>query len=368
MSQTDRTTRSEAERRARALAPEIRRLLLEGYDAERRSLPWREESDPYRVWVSEVMLQQTRVETVLPYYKTWMERFPNLDALARAREEEVLRQWQGLGYYSRARHLWAGARLVREEFSGRLPDTVPDLLTLPGVGPYTAGALASIAFGQPVPAVDGNVRRVCSRLFDLPEPAPALLDHLAGELVDPNRPGDFNQALMELGATVCTPRSPGCGDCPLAEHCLALARDTVPERPRKKARRTLPEESLEALVAVRRDEHDRFFIRRRPRVGLLAGMWEFPSLSEEEGGASSLLQAMNLPAGPLHPLPDLFQAFTHLRILYRPVLLLVSCGGGPEEGTLPEEGRWVNSEEIRKLPLPVAQLKILGAAEDLLGP
>ena len=311
----------EALARAATLAPEIRRRLLRAYDEGKRDLPWRGETDPYRIWVSEIMLQQTRVETVIPYYNAWLARFPDLESLAEAGEEEVLRLWQGLGYYSRARNLHKGAQVVRERFRGNVPEDPAELRSLPGVGEYTAGALASIAFGVAAPAVDGNVRRVLCRVFDLPEPGPAQLRELAAALVDPDRPGDFNQALMELGALVCTPRSPECAGCPIRGRCAALAAGTVEERPTRKVRKPVPEVDVAVLVAVVRapgatgealvqnqaeaaetmggardgprnvasapggagDGHGagrglRFLLRRRPEKGLLAGMWEFPGV------------------------------------------------------------------------------------------
>jgi A/G-specific adenine glycosylase len=228
-----------------------RRLLLEAFDKGKRDLPWRGESDPYRIWVSEVMLQQTRVETVIPYYKRWLQRFPSMEALAAAREEDVLLAWQGLGYYSRARRLLGAARIIRERHGGRLPRAAEELRRLPGVGEYTAGAVASMAFGESVPAVDGNARRVLARLYDLPDPRPGELRELAGALVDPHRPGDSNQALMELGATVCLPRSPLCPSCPVEELCMAKARGTVGERPPRRARRPVPEVEMAVVVAFR---------------------------------------------------------------------------------------------------------------------
>ena len=203
--------------------PAVRSALLGHYDREARPLPWRRDTDPYRVLVSEVMLQQTRVETVTGYYDPWLERFPTVRELARAEEDEVLKAWEGLGYYRRARNLHRAAQMVHDDYAGSLPPTYSGLLTLPGVGEYTAGAVASISFGEVVPAVDGNVRRVLARLYDMADPRPAWLRKTAGDLVDPGRPGDWNQALMELGATVCTPRSPECRGCPIAEWCAARA-------------------------------------------------------------------------------------------------------------------------------------------------
>jgi A/G-specific adenine glycosylase len=188
------------------------------------------------VWVSEIMLQQTRVETAIPYYYRWMERFPTVEVLADVDEESVLKAWEGLGYYSRARNLHRSARLVRERLGGVIPQDSRSLKTLPGIGEYTSGAIASIAYGEVVPAVDGNVRRVLSRLFDLEDPTDASLRKQAGELVDPDRPGDWNQALMELGATVCTLRSPRCSACPLTVECRALSEGTRELRPASKRR------------------------------------------------------------------------------------------------------------------------------------
>ena len=190
---------------------EIRRALLEHYDSTARDLPWRRDSDPYRVLVSEVMLQQTRVETVKGYYVRWLERFPSVETLASAEEDEVLKAWEGLGYYRRARNLRRAALQLREVHGGVVPETYAALRELPGVGEYTAGAVASIAFGVVVPAVDGNVRRVLARLFDVETPRAPWLRSMATSLVDNERPGDWNQALMELGATQCTSRAPRCG-------------------------------------------------------------------------------------------------------------------------------------------------------------
>lgn len=259
----------------------LRRRLLAFYDARSRDLPWRREADPYRVWVSEVMLQQTRVEAVIPYYERWMRRFPTLEALAEADVDDVLREWQGLGYYARARNLHRAARLVRERYHGQIPGDVEALRRLPGVGEYTAGAIASIAFGIPAPAIDGNVRRVFSRLLDDPDPAPAELRRVVAALVPEDRPGDFNQALMELGATVCTPRSPACDRCPVAAVCRARTNGTVAERPRPKPKKALPEDDVATAVIV--SPSGRILVVRRPEEGLLGGMWEFPGTAVRAG-------------------------------------------------------------------------------------
>ena len=349
----------------------LRRSLLDFFDTRARDLPWRRTDDPYAVWVSEVMLQQTRVETVLPYYEEWLQRFPDVDALADAEADEVLKAWEGLGYYRRARFLHRAAAVVRERHAGRLPDSVDELRELPGVGDYTAGAVASIAFGEVVPAVDGNARRVLARLFDLPEPSPTRLRSLAGSLVDRERPGDFNQALMELGATVCTPRAPECASCPVRTQCLARVRGTVAERPAPGGRRKV--RNVELGVAVLVDAAGRVLLRRRPEEGLLGGMWECPSREVREGespeeaaraaaegalGAPGRLPASTSGGEPLDPVSH---AFTHIRASYRPFLFRLPRGG--EEGEGPEAGvRWATRDQRASLPLPVAQRTILRAA------
>lgn len=252
----------------------IRRRLVGHYDRRRRDLPWRREKDPYRIWVSEVMLQQTRVETAIPYYRRWLERFPTLEALADADGEDVLAAWSGLGYYHRARNLHRAACVVRDRHGGDLPTEAAALRELPGIGPYTAGAVASIAFGRREAAIDGNARRVLARLFDLARPTRVELAGLAAALVPSDRPGDFNQALMDIGATICRPRRPSCGACPLSALCLARRRGTVHERPEPRPGRTVPE--LQVGTAILISPEGRVLLARRPEDGLLGGMWEFP--------------------------------------------------------------------------------------------
>ena len=261
--------------------------LLAWYDSNARVLPWRGIHDPYRTWVSEAMLQQTRVETVLSYYDRFISRFPDLPSLAAAGEADVLKLWEGLGYYSRARNLLNGARMVMREYGGRLPSDPEQLRTICGIGPYMAGAIASIAFDVPVPAVDGNVIRVISRLFGIREDAtvPAVrrnIELLAASLVPPERPGDHNQAVMDLGATVCVPGTPDCGRCPLSSFCGAYrAGDAadLPVLPKARKPKVIPWTVLIILSG------NRILLRRRTE-SLLRGLWCFPmlegSLSGEE--------------------------------------------------------------------------------------
>ncbi len=266
-----------ADRRSRE--EEIAARLRGWYAQAQRDLPWRREVTAYRVWVSEVMLQQTQVATVVPYFERWMRRFPTVSSLAAASEDEVLSAWQGLGYYSRARALLRGARLVEADCGGVIPGRRDELVKLPGVGPYTAGAIASIAFAESVPVVDGNVVRVLCRLFGLrgdPSRAPLKqqLWQLAGRLVPPARPGDHNQAVMELGAMVCTPRLPVCLGCPLEDVCVARARDEVERLPELAARPPSVAVEMVAAVVWRRG---RLLLVRPERSQWWSGLWQLPS-------------------------------------------------------------------------------------------
>lgn len=252
--------------------------LLKWYWEVKRDLPWRRTSNPYHIWVSEVMLQQTQVKTVIPYYHNFLGRFPDLTSLAQASLEEVLELWRGLGYYSRARRLWEGARFVLEKGEGRVPRDYQSLLEIPGVGEYTAGAIASFAFGECVPAVDGNVMRVVARFLAWEEAVEKVktsrhfLEHLKGwQPVE--YAGDFNQAMIELGATVCTPKSPKCSDCPLLEGCQGFALGTPLSFPVKRSKERITVAIRPTLVLIRKGE---VLLKKRPSEGLLANLWEFP--------------------------------------------------------------------------------------------
>jgi len=252
--------------------------LLAWYAKQARALPWRDHPDPYAVWVAEVMLQQTRVKTVKPYFQRWMERFPDVQHLAQASLQEVLALWEGLGYYSRARNLHRAAQLLVAEHGGKLPSSAAGLRKLPGIGRYTAGAIASMAFKQDEPVLDGNIRRVLARLFNVTElyRSPAgerRLWTLAREHLPPGQAGDYNQALMDLGALVCTPRAPDCAHCPLSVICLARQMGIQEQRPRKAAKPRVPHYRVAAAVIHRGGE---VLIAQRPNDGLLGGLWEFP--------------------------------------------------------------------------------------------
>jgi A/G-specific adenine glycosylase len=260
-------------------------ILLDWYQTHARSLPWRDQIDPYLVWVSEIMLQQTRVETVIPYFKRWMGVFPNIDSLASASQQEVLAEWEGLGYYSRARNLHRAAQIVRAEYGGHLPREVNRLCQLPGIGRSTAGAIASIAFGMDEPVLDGNIRRVLARLFDVREPSRSAagekqLWELAEAHLPPRKAGDYNQALMDLGALVCTPQHPRCEACPLNTTCVAYASGVQEERPIRLSKPTLPHHIVSSAII---QKNHQVLIAQRPPDGLLGGMWEFPGGKVEAG-------------------------------------------------------------------------------------
>jgi A/G-specific adenine glycosylase len=278
--------------------PAWKRSLLAWYAGARRELPWRRTRDPYAVWISETMLQQTRVETVIPYYERFLRALPTVASLAEAGEEQVLALWSGLGYYRRARMLHAAARRVASSFAGRIPSDVEGLRRLEGVGAYTAGAVASIAFGRPAAVVDGNVARVLARIFAIEDDVKsargsARVWRLAESLVPDGEadPGDWNQALMELGATVCLPRTPRCEACPVREACAARARGLTGVLPRVVPRRPVREVRRIALVAT--SSTAVLLARRRPDA-LFGGLWEPPSAPHAEGAFGALAEALGI--------------------------------------------------------------------------
>ena len=331
--------------------PPLSPALIAWYRRNRRDLPWRRTRDPYRIWISEVMLQQTTVRAVVPYYRRFLRRFPTLRALARSSPQEVLAAWSGLGYYRRARHLHAAARLVVERHRGRFPGRLEEALALPGIGRYTAGAILSIAFGQREPVLDGNVARVLARVALVrgdPRSARAgrRLWSLARELVEAaSSPGDLNQALMELGATVCTPSSPDCPACPVARRCAARSAGLQEKVP--PPRRQRPPVTVRTAVAVVA-RGGRYLMRRRGRTGLLDGLWEFPPLIPEAGGSLRLR-----PGGRI---ATVRHAITHRRLLvdvHRAELLAEPRG---------RDYRWVGPRRLRSIPASSLAVKVAECA------
>jgi A/G-specific adenine glycosylase len=342
--------------------------LLAWFARSARDLPWRYERTPYRVWVAEVMLQQTQVETVVPYYGRFLARFPTVRVLAQAPLEEVLKVWEGLGYYARARNLHAAARQVVTGRNGQLPDTFEGLLALPGVGRYIAGAVASIAFGRDVVAVDGNVRRVLSRVFAIREDvtraaAQRRLETLATGLLPQGQAGAFNEALMELGATVCTPRGPCCDRCPLRDMCRAYARGEQEALPVRCPRKRVPHYDVAAAVTIRAD--GRVLVAQRHASDMLGGLWEFPGGKREPGETLSqcLAREMREELGVAiqvldgsSPLVVIEHAYTHFRITLHAFRCRLVAGNPRCLDCA--AFRWVDVAELEMLPMSVVDRKV----------
>lgn len=339
-------------------APSLaRHRLLHWFDSNKRDLPWRRIKDPYRIWLAEIMLQQTRVPTVVPYYQRFLRAFPTVRKLARARLGSVLRVWAGLGYYSRARNLHAAAKRIVREHDGRFPATLDAALALPGIGPYTARAILSIAYGKPVAVVDGNVARVLVRLFDLRGTNPndrVALQPLADKLVDRRRPGDFNQALMELGSTVCLPRAPRCSSCPLEKLCTARQAGVERTLGLRRAKRTRPTTTLSVLVARR---NGRVLLVREPAAagGLFSGLWHFPYST----GSIATQLARKLGATKLRQVETIEHEMTARHLVMRVYEAAAARNGAAGFAS----ARWVRPEAISRFGVGAATRKIAAAVE-----
>ncbi|GIN78426.1 MULTISPECIES: A/G-specific adenine glycosylase [Bacillus] len=336
--------------------------LISWYEQEKRDLPWRSDSDPYKVWVSEVMLQQTRVDTVIPYFNNFIEKFPTVEALAEADEEKVLKAWEGLGYYSRVRNLQSAVREVHERYGGVVPPSKEEFGSLKGVGPYTRGAVLSIAYNQPVPAVDGNVMRVMSRILsvwdDIAKPkTKTLFEKIVEAFISEEKPSEFNQGLMELGAVICTPKSPSCLLCPVREHCSAFAEGCEKELPVKSKKKKPSVKTLAAVVLT--DEEGYIYIHKRPASGLLANLWEFPNTETQKGLkhereqlAAFLKEAAGIEAeiGPLEGIVE--HVFTHL--VWNISVFFGKTLDQPDDSYFKK----VTKEELTEYAFPVSHQKI----------
>ena len=340
------------------------RALMAWFRRSARKMDWRETEDPYRIWVSEVMLQQTRVDTVLPYYRRFLSSFPTAKALADAPLDRVLKAWEGLGYYSRARNLHRAARILREEHGGRVPAEVEALMALPGVGRSTAGAIAAIAFRQDVPILDANVKRVVSRLHAVREELrrPAVersLWEYSRRMILPGRARETALAMMDLGATVCTPRDPACHACPLARWCEARRLGWQAAVPRKPAKKTLPHQDV--VVAVVGNREGKLLVGRRPDHGLLGGLWEFPGGKREPGEslARALLREIREELGVRIEVRRKIGTIRHAYSHFRVTLHAYRCGMAGGRIRLNREWRWAGPEELAGLAFPRATRKLL---------
>ena len=342
--------------------------LLNWYEQNGRTLPWRQTTDPYAIWVSEIMLQQTQVKTVVPYYQRWLAAFPTVQVLATAEQQQVLKVWQGLGYYARARNLHRAAQIIVVDFGGTFPQTMEAVLALPGIGRTTAGGILSAAFNQPTPILDGNVKRLLARLVALPVPPQRCLPDLwvlSAKLLSAQFPGRFNQALMDLGATVCKPKQPSCDRCPWSNHCQAYALNRQTQLPMTESRAPLPHKLIG--VAVIWNQQGQLLIDRRPQNGLLGGLWEFPGGKVEPPETipdciqREIREELGIDIEVGDHLITVDHAYTHFKV----TLAVHYCRhlAGDPQPLACDEVRWVTLDQLDQYPFPKANQTIIGALQ-----
>ena len=374
--------------------------FIDWYEKEKRNLPWRINLDPYRIWISEIMLQQTRVDTVIDYYYRFMEWFPTIRDLAEAPDDRLLKAWEGLGYYSRARNLKIAAQQIVADFSGEMPNTIEEIRQLKGIGPYTAGAIGSIAFQLPEPAIDGNVMRVVSRLFEISADiakasSRKIFDEAMRAIIDPVRPGDFNQAMMDLGSAVCTPTSPKCEECPISGYCQSYALGTVANYP-VKSKKVKPKDVYYVGTIIENAQGE-YLLEQRDEKGLLANMWLFPIteigkkdfdqlqrqwrmpssdeqqqlsldleepmlVAEETVDGASVLQSYDQVVWQKRSLGEVTHIFSHLKWH-----ILVFYGRRVGIAEIKDNQRWVSMDGFAGLVFPKPQQKMLSLFEELQG-
>jgi len=334
-----------------ALKEKIQTKLLDWFKKNKRDLPWRKTLDPYAIWISEIMLQQTQVATVIPYYEKFLKTFPTVRSLARVNLSKVLKIWEGLGYYSRARNLHQASRIIANHLKGKIPETPKDLLSLPGIGRYSAGAILSIAYNKETPILDGNVKRVLSRLFVVsghPKKTEKILWPLSEFLIPKGSPGAFNQALMDLGSMICTPQKPNCLGCPLKNLCQGYLSGKPESFPLRSVKKKVPH--IEAIAAVIQ-KNGKVLLRQRPPRGLLGGLWEFPNWKIEEKRRLRLRlelrnyikKEMGMDVEVKEPIGTFHQTYSHFKL----TLHVFECD--PLEGK--GKGKWVSTKKLDRLPL-----------------
>ena len=347
-------------------ANQLQRSLLNWYSTQGRDLPWRRSRDPYAIWVSEIMLQQTQVKTVIPYYERWLETFPTVQNLAAAPQQTALKLWEGLGYYARARNLHAAAQQVVDELGGKFPQTLEGAIALKGIGRTTAGGILSAAFNQPVAILDGNVKRVLSRLVALPAVPNKALNQLwtiSEQVLDRQQPRDFNQAIMDLGATLCTRHNPACLLCPWQSHCAAYNQNAVSDFPMTESTKPVPHKRIG--VAVITDEQGKILIDRRKQEGLLGGLWEFPggkiepNESVEDCVSREIKEELGIEIEVGDRLITIDHAYTHFKV----TLNVFNCKhiSGEPQPLESDEVKWVTLDEIDEYPFPKANGQIIEA-------
>lgn len=341
---------------------EIQKRLLHWFERNGRDLPWRKTHDPYAIWVSEIMLQQTQVATVIPYYHRFLKAFRTIHHLAKSDLSKVLKIWEGLGYYSRARNLHQASKIILNHFKGKIPDDLTDLLSLPGIGKYTAGAILSIAYNKEAPILDGNVKRVLSRLFAVsedPKKAEGPLWKISESLVPRGRPNSFNQAIMDLGAIICTPKDPFCRHCPLDRYCKAKASGNPERYPSRGVKKRIPHINAISGVILRNGS---VLLHQRPPKGLLGGLWEFPNWRSEESGRlrSRLRNAIKKETGlnveVKGSIGTFKQTFTHFKL----TLHGFNCEAIDGRG----KGKWVAVRNLHLLPMSRIHRRIADSISD----
>ena len=349
-----------------AYVPALRNALLAWYGEQGRDLPWRRSRDPYVIWISEIMLQQTQVKTVIPYYQRWLETFPTVQALAQADQQTVLKAWEGLGYYARARNLHKTAQLIVERHDGVFPQGLEDAIALPGIGRTTAGGILSAAYNLPVAILDGNVKRVLARLVALPKPTAKALNELwqlSEQILDPQQPRDFNQAIMDLGATLCTRHRPACLLCPWQNHCAAYRQNLQSELPMTESRAPLPHKHIG--VAVIHGNDGRILIDRRKQEGLLGGLWEFPGgkIEPNESVEDCIVREIKEELGIDIEVNDRLITVNHAYSHFKVTLNVYNCAhlNGEPQPIECDEIKWVTLDEIDGYPFPKANGQIIDA-------
>lgn len=335
--------------------------LINWYQSNKRDLPWRAEQNPYKIWVSEIMLQQTKVDTVIPYFQRFIEKFPTVHDLADAEEQAVLKSWEGLGYYSRARNLQNAIKEVVASYEGKVPNNPSDLGSLKGVGPYTKGAILSIAYDQPEPAVDGNVMRVLSRVLkveeDIAKPrTKKLFENFVRELISHEDPSSFNQGMMELGAIVCTPKNPMCMLCPVQQHCQAFAEGIEKQLPVKSKGKK--QKSLSYVVLLIKNEQGNYLIEKRPNNGMLANLWQFPMVSLNEMGFNQIPDWFEKEYG-IHV--TLKQEAGKLKHVFSHLIweLEVHQARSTSTQSRLSNAQFVSIDEMKEFPFPVSHQKMM---------
>ena len=344
----------------------IQQGLLRWFDENQRDLPWRHTYDPYHVWISEIMLQQTQVATVLPYFDRWLKTLPTIQDVAKAEEDTILKLWEGLGYYSRARNLHKAAKFIVEKHGGEFPEKYEEIRALPGVGPYTAGAISSIAFNRESPIVDGNIIRLIARLRDYRENTRTNVKPFWGwaeELIPLGDARNFNQAMMEFGALVCTPKSPKCGECPLAKECQAFRNDAVSQGPNRGPKQEKIPIQVALAVISDPDNDGKIFIQKRKGKGLMGGLWEFPGgkLEKKESPQKALIreiqEELNIEIKDIKSITKIKHAYTKFTVDLH--CFTATRAHGQIKLTAATDHRWVSLEEINNFPFPAANVKLI---------